>query len=171
MVTLLEYCGSSAKRFVMRKTVNTPAATWCRRNFSAARVMYVATASRISIKVVIGRPKDRETIKLCFGGGQSSRCSSATTLIMNRFKFGGQKLSKCPDMIRQSGGHARSSVAPLELNQARGVWLLLRQRQAQAHVRPGKIVEGLKEDHAPSHLRAILTEAPTLTHQRRQGLA
>lgn len=62
-------------------------------------------------------------------------------------------------------------MAPLELNQARGVWLLLRQRQAQAHGRPGKIVEGLKEDHAPSHLRAILTEAPTLTHQRRQGLA
>src|SRR5262245_66048026 len=72
MVTLLEYCGSSAKRFVMRKTVNTPAATWLRRNFSAARVMYVATASRISIKVVIGRPKERDTIKLCFGGGQSA---------------------------------------------------------------------------------------------------
>ena len=43
----------------------------------------------------------------------SWRCSSATTLIMNRFKFGGQKLSKCLDMIRQSGGHARSSVALL----------------------------------------------------------
>src|SRR5215471_17876042 len=90
---------------------------------------------------------------------------------MNRFKFGGQKLSKCPDMIRQSGGHARSAVAPLELNQARGVWLLLRQRQAQAHVRPGKIVEGLKEDHTPSHLSAILTETPALAHQRRQSMA
>src|SRR5262245_14230689 len=59
-----------------------------------------------------------------------SWCSSATTLIMNRFKFGSQKLSKRPDVIRQSGGHARGSVAPLGLNQARGVWLLRRQRQA-----------------------------------------
>src|SRR5215467_5051614 len=73
MVTLLEYWGSSANRFVIRKTVNTPAAIWCRRNFSAARVVYVATASRISVSVVIGRPKERETIKLCFGGGQSSK--------------------------------------------------------------------------------------------------
>src|SRR5215475_3591930 len=73
MVTLLEYCGSSVKRFVMTKTIKTPAATWYRRNFSAARVMYVATASRISIKVVMGRPKERETIKLCFGGGQSAK--------------------------------------------------------------------------------------------------
>src|SRR5262245_17327349 len=91
-------------------------------------------------------------------------CSSATTLMMNRFKFGSQKLSKRPDVIRQSSGHARGSVAPLGLNQARGVWLLLRQRQAHAHVRPGKIVEGLQEDHTPSHLRAILTATPVLAH-------
>ena len=101
-----------------------------------------------------------------FSYQKDGRCSSATTLIMNRFKFGGQKLSKCPDMIRQSGGHARSSVAPLELNQARGVWLLLRQRQAQAHVRPGKIVEGLQEDHAPSHLSTILTCNDLITSER-----
>ena len=103
-------------------------------------------------------------------GTYSRGCSSATTLIMNRFKFSSQKLSKRPDMIRQSGGHARGSVAPLGLNQARGMWFLLRQRQAQAHVRPGKIVEGLKEDHAPSHLRAILPETPALAHQRRQSM-
>ena len=98
------------------------------------------------------------------------RCSSATTLIMNRLKFGGQKLSKRPDMIRQSSGHARGSVAPLGLDQSRGVWFLLRQRQAQTHMRPGEVVEGLKEDHAPPHLGAILTEAPALAHQRRQGM-
>jgi len=48
-------------------------------------------------------------------------CSSATTLIMNRLKFGGQKFSKCPNMIRQSGGHARGLMAPLGLDQSRGM--------------------------------------------------
>src|SRR6266496_6105301 len=71
-VTVLAYCGSSRKRLVMSKTVTTPAARWALRNFSAARDIYVATASRISVTVVRGRPKDRETIKLCFGGGQSA---------------------------------------------------------------------------------------------------
>ena len=33
-------------------------------------------------------------------GRAGRRCSSATTLIMNRLKFGGQKFSKCPNMIR-----------------------------------------------------------------------
>jgi hypothetical protein len=72
MVMLLEYRGSSVKRCVMRKTVSTPVASCDLRNFSAACVVYVATASRMSLKVVIGRPKDRETMKLCFGGGQSA---------------------------------------------------------------------------------------------------
>ena len=45
-------------------------------------------------------------------------CSSATTLIMNGLEFGGQEFSKRPDMIRQSSGHARSSGAPLGLDQS-----------------------------------------------------
>jgi REP element-mobilizing transposase RayT len=50
-----------------------------------------------------------------------SRCSSAITLTMNRLEFGGQKFSNRPDMIRQSSGHARGSVAPRGLHQSRGV--------------------------------------------------
>ena len=98
------------------------------------------------------------------------RCSSATTLIMKWLEFSGQELSKRPDMICQSGGHAGCSVAPLGLDQSRGVWLLVRQRQTQTHVRPGEVVESLKVDHAPPHLGPILTEAPALAHQRRQRL-
>jgi hypothetical protein len=74
---------------------------------------------------------------------------------MNWLKFGGQKFSKCPDMVRQSGGHARGSMAPLGLDEARGVGLRLRQRYAQTHVRPGKVVEGLKEYHAVPHVGPI----------------
>jgi len=44
--------------------------------------------------------------------------SSATTLIMNGLEFGGQELSKRPDMIGQSSGHARGAVAPLGLDQS-----------------------------------------------------
>ena len=46
------------------------------------------------------------------------RCSSATTLIMNGLEFGGQELSKRPDMIGQSSGHAGGLVAPLGLDQS-----------------------------------------------------
>src|SRR5262245_19642245 len=53
-----------------------------------------------------------------FGMKQFVWCSSATTLIMNRIKFDGQKFSKCPNMIRQSGGHARGAMAPLGLDQS-----------------------------------------------------
>src|SRR5262249_8024350 len=38
-------------------------------------------------------------------------------------------------------------------------------------MRSGEVVEGLKEHHASPHLGAILTEAPALAHQRRQGMA
>src|SRR4029450_8044852 len=51
----------------------------------------------------------------------STGCSSATTLIMNRLKFDGQKFAKCPNMIRQSGSHARGPMAPLGLDQSRGM--------------------------------------------------
>jgi hypothetical protein len=86
------------------------------------------------------------------------RYSSATTLIMNRLEFSGQQFSKRPNMIRQSGGHARGAMTPLGLHQSRGIWPLLRQRQAQTPVRPRKVVKGMQEDHTPSHLGAILTD-------------
>ena len=98
------------------------------------------------------------------------RYSSATTLIMKRLKFDGQKLSKCPDMIRQSRSHARGSMTPFRVNQFRGLCCLLRQGHAQAHMRPSKVVEGLKEHHAPSHLGAIFTKTPALTAQGSQGV-
>src|SRR5215471_821050 len=47
---------------------------------------------------------------------------------------------------------------------------LLRHRQAQTHVRPGEVVEGLKQHHAPPHMGAILTETRAFAHQRRQGM-
>src|SRR5215470_8662676 len=50
--------------------------------------------------------------------GHNIGCSSATTLIMNRLEFCGQELSKRPDMIGQSSGHARGAVAPLGLDQS-----------------------------------------------------
>jgi hypothetical protein len=97
-------------------------------------------------------------------------CSSATTLIMKRLEFGGQEFSKRPDMIGQSSGHSRCSVVPLGLDQSRGMWCLIRQRHAPTHVRPCEVVESLKEDHAPPHLGAILTETPAFANQRRQGM-
>jgi len=53
-----------------------------------------------------------------YGLTSNGGCSSATTLIMTRLKFDGQKFSKCPHMIRQSGGHARGAMAPLGLDQS-----------------------------------------------------
>src|SRR5262245_30626811 len=100
----------------------------------------------------------------------SDRCSSASTLTMKWLEFGGQEFAKRPDMIGQSRSHSRCSVMPLGLDQSRGMWRLIRQRHTQTHVRPCEVVEGLKEDHAPPHLDAILTEAPTLADQRSQRL-
>src|SRR5215831_3539272 len=37
-------------------------------------------------------------------------------------------------------------------------------------MRPGEVVEGLKEHHASPHVGAIFTEARALTHQRRQSM-
>ena len=51
-------------------------------------------------------------------GFLTGRCSSATTLIMNGLEFRGQELSKRPDMIGQSSGHAGGLVAPLGLDQS-----------------------------------------------------
>src|SRR5215468_3230871 len=89
---------------------------------------------------------------------------------MQWLELSGQELSKHPDMIGQSSGHSRCAVAPLGPEQSRGEWYRLRQRDTQTHMRPGKVVEGLKENHTPPPLGAILTEAPALTHERRQGM-
>ena len=71
-------------------------------------------------------------------------------------------------MIRQSGGHARGSMMPLGLNQSRGIWSLLRQRQAQTHMRPGKVVEGLQEHYASPHMGT--KKLATLQHAEQQAL-
>ena len=62
--------------------------------------------------------QELDTLFSCMGIASMHRCSSATTLIMNGLEFGGQELSKRPDMISQSSSHARSSVAPLGLDQS-----------------------------------------------------
>src|SRR3989442_13206365 len=53
--------------------------------------------------------------------------------------------------------------------QARGPGF--RQRHAPTPRRSGAVVEGLHEHDTPPPGRALLPAAPTLTHQRRQGLA
>jgi hypothetical protein len=98
------------------------------------------------------------------------RYSSATTLIMNRLEFSGQKFAKRPHMIRQSGGHTRGSMLPLGLHPSRGRGLLLRQRQASTYVRPGKVVEGLQQNHPPAPLGTILTTALAFSPQRCQSM-
>src|SRR5215813_12665018 len=69
----------------------------------------------IAINALIGF---RGLMLQCYPRGVTHWCSSATTLIMNGLEFGGQELSKRPDMISQSSSHARSSVAPLGLDQS-----------------------------------------------------
>src|SRR5215831_2158800 len=89
---------------------------------------------------------------------------------MNWLKFDSQKLSKRPDMLCQSSSHARGAVTPLGLDDSQAVWLLFRQRHAQTHVWPCKVVEGLKEHHAPPHVGTIFTEAPAFADQRSEGM-
>jgi hypothetical protein len=45
--------------------VSTPAACSTQRHVSAARVVYVATDACILVSAVMGRPKERDTIRLC----------------------------------------------------------------------------------------------------------
>src|SRR5438445_8761048 len=97
-------------------------------------------------------------------------CSSTTTLIMNRLEFGGQKLSKCPDMIGEPRRHRRGSGEPFRLNQAQDVLILVGERQSQTHVRSCHIVEGLEEDHPLPQAFAVFAESGRLTRQRCQGL-
>src|SRR5712692_2307800 len=105
-----------------------------------------------------------------FAGGVRYWCSSTTTLIMNRLEFGGQKLSKCPDMIGEPRRHPRGSGEPLRLNQSQDMLILVGERQSQTHVRSFHIVEGLEEDHPLPQALAVFAEAGRLTRQRCQGL-
>src|SRR6266478_4873217 len=98
------------------------------------------------------------------------RCSSTTTLIMNRLEFGGQKLSKCPDMIGEPRHHRRGSGEPFRLNQAQDMLILVGERQSPTHVRSCHLVEGLEEDHPLPQAFAVFAEAGRLTRQRCQGL-
>ena len=89
---------------------------------------------------------------------------------MNRLEFDCQKLSKRPDMIGQPGCHPRGLWEPLGLHQSRALSILLRERQSQTHVWPGEVVEGMQEQHAPSHLGPVFTETSALAHQRGQRM-
>ena len=89
---------------------------------------------------------------------------------MNRLEFGGQKLSKCPDMIGEPRRHPRGSGEPLRLNQSQDMLILVGERQSQTHVRSCHIVEGLEEDHPLPQAFAVFAEAGRLTRQRCQGL-
>src|SRR5918992_4144921 len=97
--------------------------------------------------------------------------SSANTLIMNRLEFSCEQLSKCLDVIGQPGRHGGGTLPPPGLKHAFTYPLLQRDRGSQTHVGSGKVIEGLKKDDAPSHLRACLTQGAALTDQGRQGVA
>ncbi len=99
--------------------------------------------SRDWLEATAARPTLAFTHRVVFMATLVIGCSSATTLMTNRLEFDCQKLSKRPDMISQPSGHAGCSVSPPGLDESRGVGLLLRQRHAQTHVRPGEVVEGL----------------------------
>lgn len=47
-------------------------------------------------------------------------------------------------------------MLPLGLNPAGVRWRLIRQKQTQTHVRPSKVVEGVKEGHPPPHVRVLI---------------
>jgi len=99
-----------------------------------------------------------------------TRCSSANTLRIQRLKFGREKLTKGPDVIRQSCRHCWSALLPSRANRPAACALPQRQRLPQAHVWSGHVVEGLEEDHSLPHTLAVFTEAGRLTRQGCQGL-
>src|SRR5205823_12224018 len=88
-------------------------------------------------------------------------------LIMNRLKFSCEQLSKCPDVIGQAGRHGGGTLPPPGLNHAFTYPLVQRDRCSQTPVGSGKVIEDLKKDDAPSHLRACLTKGAALTDQGR----
>jgi hypothetical protein len=73
-------------------------------------------------------------------------------------------------MVRPSGGHARGALTPLGLEEARGVWLRRRQRDAPTHVRPSTVVASLQQHPAAPPVGPIFPDAPVLTNQRRSGM-
>jgi hypothetical protein len=69
-----EYCRPvGLKLFVSIQTATLAVARFCRRFFSAARAAKTETASSSSCLVSIGRPNEREAIRLLRFGASSSR--------------------------------------------------------------------------------------------------
>ena len=98
------------------------------------------------------------------------RRSSAITLTLHWLTFGSQQFAKRPDMVRPSGGHARGALTPLGREEARGVWLRRRQRDAPTHVRPSNVVASLQQHPAAPPVGPIFPDAPVWTTQRRSGM-
>ena len=98
------------------------------------------------------------------------RRSSAITLTLHWLTFGSQQFAKRPDMVRPSGGHARGALTPLGREEARGVWLRRRQRDAPTHVRPSTVVASLQQHPAAPPVGPIFPDAPVWTTQRRSGM-
>src|SRR5882724_3364390 len=119
------------------------------------------TLSRLTAQVI--EPLDLSDDRL-------SRCSSANTLRIQRLKFGREKLTKGPDVIRHACRQRWCALQPARTNRTMVCALMQWQRLSQAHVRSGHVVKGLEEDHSLPQALAVFTEAGCLTGQRCQGL-
>ena len=112
-------CGFYILSFLFSRLVFIPCVDACCQSPTLQTVSVTSLQwrahQRISSTTAGIRVKTRPGRK---SGRVSARRSSATTLIMNGLEFGGQELSKRPDMIGQSRGHAGGLVAPLELDQS-----------------------------------------------------
>ena len=98
------------------------------------------------------------------------RCSSANTLRIQRLKFGREKLTKGPDVIRHACRQRWCALPPARTNRTMVCALMQWQRLSQAHVRSGHVVKGLEEDHSLPQALAVFTEAGCLTGQRCHSL-
>src|SRR5215813_13286271 len=97
-------------------------------------------------------------------------CSLANILKFQRLEFGGQKLTKGPNVLRQACCHRWRTLLPSGTNRALPCALSQRQLPPQAHMRSSHIVEGLEEDHALPQALTVFAEAVRFAPQRRQGL-
>ena len=89
---------------------------------------------------------------------------------MKRLKFGRQKLTKRPNMVCQSGGHARTSLFVLLCYQAFSRSLFFWQQDPQAQMWSGEVVVATPKQNSPAHLHALFTKRPTLSDQRSKGM-